>query len=83
MTYRCCGKEYGHASWCTSTARMLAGENVTYTPVTMHVVTIDEDAPAGRYRWRCSCRPDAVGRWVTRRWQAVQGGKTHERRSFG
>ena len=88
--FRCCGKSDGHASWCISTARMLAGESVTYTPVTRHAVTIDEDdvtgqsepkadPPEWRYRWSCSCGKN--GRWVSRRLQAQQGGATHQRGS--
>ena len=93
MTYPCCGKSDGHATWCTSTPRMLAGEAVTYTTVTRHVAEIEtietfrklEDGrvePVGvRYRWRCRCSLTAVGRWVTRRSQAERGAKTHARRA--
>lgn len=31
------------------------------------------------FRWRCSC--GKTGRWVSRRWQAVQGAATHVRRA--
>lgn len=90
MTYHCRSGTTGHASWCTSIPRMLAGEAVTYTTVTFttvtrHVVTIEESWPRGYgertlYRWRCSCGVPP-GRWVTRRSQAEQGAKTHARRS--
>lgn len=92
MTYPCCGKSTGHATWCTSTPRMLAGEAVTYTnarTVVKHETTIDTDwtehladpaATPVRYRWRCSCGA-SPGRWVTRRFQAEQGAKTHARRA--
>ena len=90
MTYPCCSGTEGHAKWCISTPRMLAGERVTYTAVVRHVVTVEEDditgqsepkadPPEWRYRWHCSC--GRVGRWVTRRLQAQQGGATHQRRS--
>ena len=84
MTYPCCGKSTGHATWCTSTPRMLAGEAVTYTTVTRHVTTIEEDDfpdATPSFRWKCCCHPCAVGRWVTRRSQAEQGAKTHARRA--
>lgn len=81
MTYRCCGGELSHKRSCFSTVRMLAGESVTYTAVVRHVVTVNERglAYAQRYRWSCSC--GKVGRWVSRRLQAQQGGATHQRRS--
>lgn len=91
MTYPCCGKSTGHASWCTSTPRMLAGGAVTYTTVTRHVwsvhektsLMIDADREATGlhhlYCWCCSC--GKYGRWVTRRSQAEQGAKTHARRA--
>lgn len=93
MTYPCCGQTTGHATWCTSTPRMLAGETVTYTTVTRHVWRIEtietfrklEDGqvePVGvRYRWSCPCSVDAVGQWKTRPSQAEQGAKTHARRA--
>lgn len=94
MTYPCCGKSTGHASWCTTTPRMLAGETVTYTnarTVVKHETRLEwEDAVVGqddqgviirtRYRWHCSCGANP-GRWVTRRSQAEQGAKTHARRA--
>lgn len=84
--YPCCGKSTGHATWCNSTPRMLAGEAVTYTTVTRHVWQIETRAPTGitaaareAHRWRCSC--GAPGDWKTRPSQAEQGAKTHARRA--
>lgn len=88
MTYPCCGQSAGHATWCTSTPRMLASEAVTYTTVTRHVWRVEDDditgpldpiRPLVRFRWHCSCGAPP-GRWVTRRSQAEQGAKTHARR---
>lgn len=82
MTYPCCGKSTGHATWCTSTPRMLASEAVTYTnarTVVKHDWTIEELEIVADYRWRCSC--GALGYWKPRRSQAEQGAKTHARRA--
>lgn len=81
MTYPCCSGTEGHAKWCISTPRMLAGESVTYTPAVRHVVTYDviTEGPTNYFRWHCSC--GKTGRWVTRRLQAQQGGTTHQRRA--
>lgn len=93
MTYPCCGGVDCHKMSCFSKVRTLAGWPVTYTAVTRHVTTIDTDlreaidnygqtytTAATRYRWRCSCG-SPPGRWVTRRFQAEQGAKTHARRA--
>lgn len=80
MTYPCCGKSTGHASWCTSTLRMLAGEAVTYTTVTRHVWRVEwQYVHDTQYRWRCSC--GQFGTWKTKPLQAEQGAKTHARRA--
>lgn len=85
MTYPCCSKSDGHATWCTSMPRMLAGETVTYTSVTRHVWRVHElgaphnpDAPI-HYCWYCSC--GSHGQWKSHRSQAEQGAKTHARRA--
>lgn len=52
------------------------GHEVTIEPLTVPVST-DGQYPVS-YRWRCTC--SAVGAWKSRRWQAVQGAATHQRR---
>ena len=79
MTYPCCSGTDGHATWCTSTPRMLAGEEVTYTTVARHVWSILTDEINNRHCWVCSC--GALGAWKTTPLQAEQGAKTHARRS--
>lgn len=47
-----------------------------------HDVTVVPSQVAGqlRYRWTCSCGCEP-GEWKPRRFAAVIGGKTHERRA--